>query len=600
MNKAMEEQKEAARLALAQGLCGLLVGLLWVSILAAVAVPSFQNVLMSHRMADDFGRLGRLAGFFDLSRGAFVLAAFAAMLSSWVMTARRVNPDLPPFPFDEARRPLLTWLLVFASGASFWVGLFLLGSPDLVPSGEPVLARLVAAAAGGAVCWLIISPAGLAGALGVCPPPGPACERPSCRYAAAAWGACFGLLAGVFLRGAERGVGFLFQWILEVGSPSFEMNAAQALVVYSLPVAAGALSFAVVFGSAPAWAADGSGAFVRLRRALIPAALLAVSVLWVRGLHRQAVAEFHWRAGSLVEAAALPDKTPPLWTLVVLGADGKDAPTAAPWPLEAKPWHGSGGAVAATEANAAKLTEFLAGPGRRSRYHRAAADVLARFPNALWDREAALYARELVTGVFGEDILSPAMESHWLSRQAPVTPANRARLEAVSDPGRYRIRGRAALTVAKAWWRFGDPRRARRWLDAARLTYRGDKDEPVALPEGKPFTDGAVQGRVTIGGKAAAGARVGLFRLPDRARALTPPWPGAPLSQLSDSRALGADGAFRFDHLSDGQYGVCLLAPPGTLPVKGRLKGGKLPGVFPLSSRAPRADLGLIALAPAP
>jgi hypothetical protein len=313
-------------------------------------------------------------------------------------------------------------------------------------------------------------------------------------------------------------------------------------------------------------------------------------------MHRAAVSEQHWRAGSLVQAAGLPDGQAPAWTLVVLGADGKPGPTVQAWPAEIKSRNGMPAVVPATDANRRGLEAFLVGLGRRSRFRRAAADVLSRMSEVLWDRKASLDAQEVVSYVFGSDILHRAFETAWLSGCAPITPANRARLESLSDEGRFRIHGRGALKMAKAWWRFGDTEQARHWLAVARLTYRDAKKDELALPDAISFSDGSISGRVVLDNKPLAGAMVGVFRIPDEARVLEVSRLGLFWTQQADSRRVGADGSFRFERLTDGAYGLCLLAPPGRIPANAKLKASKLPGVLKLSRGSARADLGLLSL----
>lgn len=513
------------------------------------------------------------------------------------MTARSLNPNLPPFPFTSAPRPVFAWAVVLASGAAFSGGIVIFSRLLERSDGlHPV--ALAAAAAGGAISWFILSPAGLAGELRSWKPE-PPLGQGSGRLAAGAWGACFGLLAGIAAWDAQRTFDFLFSWVLQVGFPSFNMSFASNLACLSLPLAICGVLF-VGFGLTPAWAGDGSSIAARLRRAIFPAALLAAAAAWVLNLHSVAVRVNGWRTGNLAQAASLPDRTTPIWTFVNLGADGGSEPAVTPWPAEtlAVGRHSSS-VVAATDANTRRLSSFLEGRGRYSRFFTHAVNALPKMHGALWDREATIETIEILNDLFGEDILFHSTERTWLNTSAPITAANRARLERLTDPAHYRLQGRSARNAAMGWQRFGDPARARHLLAVARLSNGEVKKEDYALIGTEPFSAGSVQGRVSMDGKPAAGARVGLFRLYGKNPSLkTLPDPHYTLFPgLADSRSLGPDGAFRFQSLSDGAYGLCILLPPGTVPTKGKLKAGKLPGVFTLSRRAPSADFGTISLA---
>jgi len=82
------------------------------------------------------------------------------------------------------------------------------------------------------------------------------------------------------------------------------------------------------------------------------------------------------------------------------------------------------------------------------------------------------------------------LERIHLANAAPITPENRARLLVLSDPKKYRVRGKYALQLSKAWLRFGDLALARQWLETARTTGAAADDlKTFVVPAKAPLGD---------------------------------------------------------------------------------------------------------------
>ena len=575
-----------------------MVGLLAGCILAAVAVPDFSSLPMAWPQAQAMERFVRLGGILAGVGRWGVPLGLAALSCSWVLIARGLNEHLPPFPFHRAPRPGLAWTAVllsacaFAAGASSWSssGLIRFGSLD-DPAGVDSMLAVFFSAAGGALAWLILAPTGWAGDLSSWRKPA-AAFGPGWR-GKAALGAVFGGALCLGTRAVDRLFMFLFSLNVEVWNQSVEVNAAAFQTNIVVLVVLGALAFAVAGGLAAALAPVEASVAERARRARPALALILLAVVAAAFLHRRAVSRHQWRAGGLAEAAELPDRVPPAMTLVTLGFDKTSQVVTKDWPLSAQcaGWVTSG-TVAATAANADALRKFLAGPGRSSRFRIQALSAVPAIAAALWEPGRSFSSQRSLAADSGMSLLGAMLERAWLAQSAPITPENLARLSELSDETKYRLPRRQAMTLAKAWLRFGDLERARRWQKAS------EKPSDLSIPASAPLADGRIRGRFAIKGGSPAGARIGLFRVSDAEKSVGAVNPGrAALNRVVGSKTLGADGSFEFTHLAQGRYALSLLVGKDVLAAASGVSASPHPGILTLDRAHPRLALGTIVLA---
>lgn len=581
-----------------QALCGAVIGLLAGCILAAVSAPSFSHIPMTWTQVQALERFTRLGALLaGVGRWGAPLA-LAALSCSWVLMARGLNKHLPPFPF-RGPRPGLAWTVVLLSACALatavwsWQesGMIHFGSMNEPSDAGRRLAVLFSAACS-ALAWLILAPSGWASDLS-------SWRKPAAAFGpgwggTAALGAVFGGALCLGSGAVDRLFGFLFSLNVEVWNQSVEVNFAAFLTNIVILIVLGAVAFALAGGLAAVLAPDEASVAERASRARSVLALLLLAAAAVVVLHRRAVSLHQWRAGGLAEAAELPDRVPAVMTMVTMGFEKVPLVSAKDWPLAAlcAGWVTSG-KVAATAANADALRTFLEGSGKTSRFRGEALDALPTIDAVLWEPARSFSTQRDLTG--GSNIMSflgIMMERGWLANSAPITPENLARLTELSDEAKYRLPQRQAMNLAKAWLRFGDLERARRWQKAS------EKPSELVIPAQAPLADGRVRGRFSIKGKNPAGARVGLFRVNDLEKSVGAVSPGrGALVRLVGSKMIGADGAFEFSHVAQGRYALSVLVPKEALASTRGVSASLHPGILTVDRAHPRLELGTINLA---
>jgi hypothetical protein len=598
-------RRKTAFMLLGEAFCGAVIGLLIGAYLSAIAAPSYSRIAVSWSQAAELEKIARLGELMTALARWALLPAILAAGASWLMIARRLNPHLPAFSLRGSPRSGPAWLATVLSGLA--VGGAVATASDststIFSSGAETIGRwsgLLLAALGGAAAWVVISHDGWAGEFKEWRNPWKAAARP--WLTVAALGAGFGSVLFFGVRALDRLFGFLFVYNVEIWHPGSQVRIAAIDADFAILGGLGALSFASAAAFAAAFAADEAPARERLKRA---APGLAVAfACWTAAVCLRAglVAENDWSAGGLAQAAGVLEDAPPPLTMVYLGFDRGPKTTVKPWELSVRysGWTSSGD-FPTTEESAAALERFLAGRGSFSRYRGAAVGVLPLVRAILWQPDMAFGRLARLTPRVEPTFIEGLLERAWLTRVAPVTPENRARLEALSDDKLYRIPGHAALGLAKAWARFGDLPRARSWLDAARANATGadlDEAKKYSLPARPPLVAGRVKGRVALRGRSGAPILVGLFQVPDESKSSEPPGHGTGvLVRLAGSTPAGRGGRFEFSNLSAGRYALGFLLPAESVPPNARgAKVSRQPGIVLVDSAHPRPDLGTIEL----
>ncbi len=582
---------------LLQSLCGALVGLLAGCILSAIAAPNFDNLPLSLAQAESLGKIARAAGVLSEVARFGVPLMLAALTGFWVLAARSLNPAFPAFPFSAAKRPGLAWLAVLMSGAALVAGFSSWYSSGLISWGGAYesgwrdhLLALALSAAGGGLAWQLIAPRGWAGDLSEWK--GPAAIF---RGQAKTWalGAAFGAALCLGAASAEKIFTFLFSLNIEVWNASSEIDYRAFLTNVAILTGLGAACFGVAGGLAAALSPALADAerMKAARPALIAAAIVGAALV---ALHRRAVSNHQWRAGSLAAAASLPDADGAPMTIVTLGFDklplayAKDAPLT----VSASGWTTSGH-IAASEANAAALAAWLGGEtGKASRWRVMATDAVPAVWSALWEPARAFSSYRALAGEDKMSLLGTMQERAWLARAAPITAENRARLAHLSDESAFRVPDKHAGNLAKAWLRFGGMAEARKWH--ARMP---EKDA-IKLPASAPRAGGKVRGRITVKGKPAAGARAALLEVEPSRKSFEGIDAGRQnLVRLAGSRVLGKDGSFAFSDLSQGRWVLAVMLPKAALDSRRGVQAKGHKGWVTLGASM-SADLGTIDLSP--
>ncbi|HZT40859.1 MAG TPA: hypothetical protein VFA07_01655 [Chthonomonadaceae bacterium] len=201
-----------------------------------------------------------------------------------------------------------------------------------------------------------------------------------------------------------------------------------------------------------------------------------------------------------------------------------------------------------------------------------------------------------------------------------ASPQNLALLDQYADERFFAHPDRESRRLmGDLYVRFGQVDKALAWYRRAEMPRsflaRIQKERPM-------FHQGLVRGVLTLNGKPLAGVQVGVLprRLNGLPLALEPfllhapeefrqfqPYPGfAPFHPrpwvfrwIAAGTLTNADGAFTLQDLTEGQYVLVCVLPPGihlTLPQDSSLHIQNAPPAFTLNYASPTADLGAIAL----
>ena len=184
------------------------------------------------------------------------------------------------------------------------------------------------------------------------------------------------------------------------------------------------------------------------------------------------------------------------------------------------------------------------------------------------------------------------MHSMWLlslfSGSLPVDNDMRAQLSHMSDEKVFYVGAKAAALLSTAWARFGDMERANFFLKRARKL-NPEKYDKLAL-QPSTLLNGNVTGKVELKGHDVKGLRVTLWR---KSKDIDRDYSSL---RISDSIELEADGSFKFNQLTDGEYFVGIQLPLSVVGEKDTLTGKNIPNKIVLDKAHTRQDVGVIQL----
>ena len=237
------------------------------------------------------------------------------------------------------------------------------------------------------------------------------------------------------------------------------------------------------------------------------------------------------------------------------------------------------------------LEQFVAGPGQHSVLRKAAVMGGLEIYRVLEQPRMAnaLEKKYLMEGILNHtDTLHNARQLGLLSGSLPVDSDMRAQLNHLSDDKLFYAGARASALLATAWARFGDMERANHFLDRARKL-NPEKYTKLTL-QPSTLLNGSVNGKVELKGHDVTGLRVTLWR---KSKDIDRDYSSL---RISDSFDLQADGSFKFNNLTDGEYFVGLQLPLSVVSEKDILTGKNIPNRIVLDKAHPKHDVGLIQL----
>jgi hypothetical protein len=327
----------------------------------------------------------------------------------------------------------------------------------------------------------------------------------------------------------------------------------------------------------------------RLVRLRIPAALLLVLAVVAIGAALWADAKYDFGKKNVAAAVGVPEKASSSDTLVLFKPGRAQLQE---WPLEVSGYGkvGSGGSIALSRENLAKVEDYLEKHKEGSIYTFASHEILVNGYLHLLDARAGL-DRKFKSS---KQALIPRYTLLSQLRYLPVVPENLRYLRAFTDEGQWHISGKYALIIAEGFMHNARTADAAAWVKKAKE--KGADVSKAAFLNEPVLTTGKVFGALSVNGKRPAHIKVALVRYDkylDKVSDMTLQ------TKLIDAKEPDAAGRFVFDRLGKGEYLLLFVTDRETLPFKIPEKNWKVrnaPGVIKLDTKTSVRNLGTITI----
>lgn len=259
------------------------------------------------------------------------------------------------------------------------------------------------------------------------------------------------------------------------------------------------------------------------------------------------------------------------------------------------------GPIPVSKNNVVLIEQFILGKGRRSLFRKSAIVAIPTIYGSLWMQDDLIHAYDnlLARDVFiWPSILWGQIRLAWLAHSAPITNNNRKLLRSMSDPKIFNIQHKSALMLARAWYRFGDRKKAEHWWQHGMKSILQKNNASVQeldfhrLPV---ISNGSISGRFRLRGrKNIRAVRVALFAVRSN-KYLYQPNQGLYGFRLVQGKNLTRNGAFRFSNLGLGHYQLGFMLDGEILTLtKSMVKIYNNPGTIRLNGKHRHINTGLI------
>jgi len=589
---------------------GAVVGGVTGLIVFAIAIPSVMNLSMPIEMADNLARIRPMIPLFTSYKFLWLFLSVVALMASCYTSLNWMNSKARIIVWSKECPTRMHVMSVMSSFFLVIVGLLTIVQNTgygFVASDEAVLfgnaMNIPGLIAGAVLCvlgWFISSPDGLDGDLrGFW---SLSRDHRSKYIRAAARGMALALITFLVALAVAHLYTFIFLLITKVWTYSSEIALGGYVRLFTAHSLLGAMSFLMVFGAIPVLSSEGFLPGTRRSFAVPYLGMVAIFIVGFGGLSSYAWSHYDWKASGLTEVAGLNPKGSPEMTLVHMGTDPAANVKLVSWPMSA--WYGgvfSDGDVPVDDATSEKLAKFLSKKKATSRFRDDAVSAMAHIYMVRWEPQHLSTSFETVRTImgpsYGISLIHLASSIAFLTTAAPASSPNIKSLEGFSDTKIYNIPWRAAIRLAKGWWRFGRPERARELLELAKKGGAPEDElKKAAISSGKNFVEGRVRGKVRVDG-APNGTRLKVGLYLSRGSNSTPPSLRSLVTGLSVSQWTKEDGSFDFSNLPTGEYYLSILAPSSVVPqtAKGVVVSGR-PGLIRVSREKASQNTGTISL----
>jgi hypothetical protein len=561
---------------------GVITGLVVLSILAAIAVPNYSDMVlsMSEKAALQQGQyIGLLVG----KNGLAMLLSLAGLIAviAGVLLMKILNPNIR-FHYQERIEKLKFTAVAFGSAACL---IFLTLLALRFDTQSSIVSLLFVVSTG--LLWLFAGEMGWAGdfkawTMGV---QGKA-ARPIASFllGAVAGGATVLVL---YLSARAFNTYFILSTEMLDGSDFNVVNGLK-FMAYEISITS-LLLMGVLGGLITALSPMERTVEQRLVRLIFPIALSMILAAIGLGLYQHAAAKYDLGKKDLAAAVGVPAKALSRNT-VVLFNPGKVL--LQEWPLEVTGYGrgGPGGTIALSRENLEKVEAYLDKHKEGSLFTAASHDVLIKGAFHLLDAHTGLN-QEFKSS---KQMLLPRLMLLSQLRYLPVVTENLNYLRSFTDESQWYVGGKYALIIAEGFMHYGMKDEAAVWTLKARD--KGvDISKSILLKEPLLKT-GKVFGSLTINNNAPAHTEVALLRHSQAIDKLTDI---ILQSRLIAAREVDSAGRFVFDHLGKGEYLLLFMTDKKTVPFNISAKDWNIahaPGVIKLDTKTAARNLGQISI----
>ncbi|UCG79171.1 MAG: hypothetical protein JSV21_04920 [Nitrospirota bacterium] len=599
---------------------GLIAGLLLIYILAAIAVPAYDNFILTIEEYESFRSMDKI--FLYRSDYITIIALFvtiALAITALIFTIRILNPNIKLANLNKPKNvlKLLTAVIIAFVAIPYVMAMakellklpgewaFLTFNLDR-PGGMTLSGFVYGLVSNGLVvglAWLILGEMGWLG------------DMSSWRIdiKAKRSGLIRSFILGAIVGILQALIGYYSEWsfmkyfivVNEVLDGTAETSFSGFMFLGVGLMALFGSFFLIVSGLVVALSPAKLSGQYRKEKVLIPVIAIVFVVITTLAYYSYASAKYDLNKESLSEAVGLPEKADEFKTILLLRKDleGKDIGIFR-WPLEVEGWAMlTSGTVAVSETNLNRLISYIDEHPDGSVYEYTAKHALYNGYYALWDIERGLQWQHKLS----EEILLARIILINKLQILPITDKNLEYLRSFIDENKWYLGNKYLVRLAKAFVHFGEIDEARRLIGIARDAGIEEEELEGIIPDGPVLKQGIITGRILINGRSPEDLKVGLFSDLNVDLLLSYIGVGSEHLQSSflndinirmvDVRDLSGNGSFTFNRLGEGDYTTVLMAGDGTISAgadPSMIKISGLPDKILLSLNKRSVDIGTV------
>lgn len=596
---------QAIRNFVAQFIIGGAIGLMASLAVFSFAIARTTEYLLPHSYMK---LLLSNTGLFSLAEkysGIFSYVLLALVALSWLLVVRNLNPNLTAFPYRATKTTWLAWILVMLSGFLFWTGLVTPGTfYERVTAGYFPVWRFIVGLIMITISWWLISSRGFAGDFSF-PVKIKKSDLPG--YARSI---SFGGLSAIIFFSLITITALLFNagiQMTEFTDRGTEPETRSAWLLIGLVTLLLGSLFAILNGLIPALDGSNKSFRERISKARPAVAYLGLLIIVLTVYIPYARSTHHYGKAGLADVVQLTKADYSDRAIIVLGSEGSSRKKSFSVEnikntINAYGFMKNSGPIPVSKNNVLLIEQFVLGKGKRSLYRKSAIGAIPTIYSNLWMQDNVMHA---YTNLLQRDafvwpsLLWGQVRLAWLAHSAPITHSNRKLLRTMSDAKTYNIRSISSLMLARAWYRFGNLKKAEHWWQHGLKTLshkNSARIKELDFHKLAVITNGTISGKFRLSGrKNTKVVRVALFAVRSNKRVYQPVNRMSYGFRLVQGKNLTKNGAFRFTRLGLGNYQLGFMLDGEILTItKSMVKIDNNPGSIKIDGKHRHITTGLI------